>query len=98
MREIAGWAGDCGICARRTRMRSEIREIEVCHEWWEITISRGGEYIYDMGTCVVLEMGLDGMATPLEIFSGGWSGGACWSGAASARAAAPAAARWAATF
>ena len=50
------------------------------------------------GTCVVLEMGLDGMATPLEIFSGGWSGGACWSGAASARAAAPAAARWAATF
>ena len=50
------------------------------------------------GTCVVLEMGLDGMATPLEIFSGGWSGGTCWSGAASARAAAPAAARCAAIF
>ena len=48
--------------------------------------------------CVVMEMGLDGMATPLEIFSGGWSGGACWSGAASARAAAPAAARCAAIF
>ena len=35
MREIAGWAGDCGICARRTRMRSEIREIEVWSRIYE---------------------------------------------------------------